>query len=297
MFETFNVRGFDLRSNLVLSLCSVGHTTGLVLELGAGTTNSGAIYEGTHLSNTISSNRISGKLLDNYWSTFFTEKHTFNSITLRELLLAKEKLCHVMPNEQEYERILSWQSKHKKEKTYEIPDGPTLQIGPEMFQLPELLFRPQMPAPRLLPPHNQTPIQNLLLTTLQHSPSSLQPHLIKNLCITGGSSMFKGFDKRLVHEFALLLEGQGLGSIRPSYFRTIHESNTNFISRVPFELIPNLEKYELPYPTVITNNHDRRLTAWIGGAILARLPDFQKKMVSKEDYDELGPVVVRWKCW
>jgi actin-related protein len=36
---------------------------------------------------------------------------------------------------------------------------------------------------------------------------------------------------------------------------------------------------------------ERKYSAWIGGSILASLPNFQDWYYSKEEYDEVGPAV------
>ena len=40
----------------------------------------------------------------------------------------------------------------------------------------------------------------------------------------------------------------------------------------------------------------RQSSAWTGGSILASLPNFQEKWISKQDYDESGPAIVHTKC-
>jgi actin-related protein len=42
---------------------------------------------------------------------------------------------------------------------------------------------------------------------------------------------------------------------------------------------------------------ERRISVWIGGAILASLSTFQQMWISKQEYDETGPAIVHKKCF
>jgi actin-related protein len=42
---------------------------------------------------------------------------------------------------------------------------------------------------------------------------------------------------------------------------------------------------------------ERKYSVWIGGSILASLSTFQQMWISKGEYDEFGPSIVRRKCF
>ncbi|KAK8765175.1 hypothetical protein V5799_032216 [Amblyomma americanum] len=48
---------------------------------------------------------------------------------------------------------------------------------------------------------------------------------------------------------------------------------------------------------MIVDPPDRKYSVWIGGSILASLSTFQQMWISKQDYDEYGPVIVHRKCF
>ncbi|XP_077504413.1 actin-3-like [Amblyomma americanum] len=48
---------------------------------------------------------------------------------------------------------------------------------------------------------------------------------------------------------------------------------------------------------MIIDPPDRKYSVWIGGSILASLSTFQQMWISKQDYDEYGPVIVHRKCF
>ena len=41
---------------------------------------------------------------------------------------------------------------------------------------------------------------------------------------------------------------------------------------------------------------DRKYSAWLGGSMMASLPSFKEKWITKEEYDEEGPRIVHKKC-
>ena len=42
---------------------------------------------------------------------------------------------------------------------------------------------------------------------------------------------------------------------------------------------------------------DRKYSAWIGGSCLAATRTFPRMCISKQEYDECGPVIVHQKCF
>ncbi len=47
----------------------------------------------------------------------------------------------------------------------------------------------------------------------------------------------------------------------------------------------------------VVSPDNRQYSAWVGGAVVASLPDFDVRCISKEEYDEHGPVLVHKKCF
>jgi actin-related protein len=66
MFDTFNVPSLFISMSAVLALYSSGRTTGIVVDSGAGVTNSVPIYEGYALPHAIMKNDIAGQDLTHY---------------------------------------------------------------------------------------------------------------------------------------------------------------------------------------------------------------------------------------
>eukprot|EP00105_Crassostrea_gigas_P011939 XP_011427782.1 PREDICTED: actin [Crassostrea gigas] len=114
MFETFNVPGFYVSIQAVLSLYGAGKTTGIVFDSGDGVSHIVPIYEGYALPHAITEQEI-----------------------VRDI---KENLCYVaMDFEQE---LCASAQSSALEKSYELPDGQVITIGNERFRCPEVLFQP-----------------------------------------------------------------------------------------------------------------------------------------------------------
>lgn len=47
---------------------------------------------------------------------------------------------------------------------------------------------------------------------------------------------------------------------------------------------------------VVANPH-RRYIVWMGASILSQLSSFGSMLISKAEYDELGPAIVHSKCF
>ncbi|AFZ78941.1 actin, putative [Theileria equi strain WA] len=97
-----------------------------------------------------------------------------------------------------------------------------------------------------------------------HSVRMCSPELhrtmFSNILLTGGTTLFEGFLDRCEYEIGALV-------------------NKN----VPVK--------------VISSTHPRDIAVWIGGSIIANLPNFQPMWVTKEEYDEAGPTVIHRKCF
>ncbi|XP_005109965.1 actin, clone 302 [Aplysia californica] len=81
--------------------------------------------------------------------------------------------------------------------------------------------------------------------------------LYNNIVLAGGATLYKGLHDRLRAEIVTL---------------------------APAEM-----KVKVIAP------EDRKYSAWLGGSILANLPSFKDKWVSKQEYDEVGPSIVNRK--
>jgi actin-related protein len=73
LFDTFNVPSIFIQIQSVLSLYSSGRTTGVVIDSGAGVTNTVPIYEGYALPHAIQRMLLAGNDLNGYLLKMLTD--------------------------------------------------------------------------------------------------------------------------------------------------------------------------------------------------------------------------------
>ena len=148
-----------------------------------------------------------------------------------------------------------------------MPDGNTIEVGVERFQIPELFFQPEIlrelnvDVPELGELKSLKSIKELVLECINNADVDVRKDLWGSLVLCGGSSMFANMRERL--EAAL------------------------------FDHAPQNVKTKV---VASMNSVERRFATWIGGSILASLGSFQQLWMSKQEYEEHGANLVQRKC-
>ena len=121
----------------------------------------------------------------------------------------KETLCYVaLDPEKELE--LYTKMGEKMEKSYTMPDGSILRIGPERFQAPEVFFNPSLIG------LEEDPIDEVIVDVVNQCDIDLRKDLYANIVLSGGSTMFPGLKERLYKELRELVpEGTEIKIIAP----------------------------------------------------------------------------------
>ena len=101
-------------------------------------------------------------------------------------------------------------------------------------------------------------IHGITFQSILRCNDSIRRDLYDNIIVSGGSTMFKGITERLYKEVVALA--------------------------------PSRMKVKVSAPA------ERRFSAWTGGSILASLSSFQSMRITKDEYNENGPVIVHRKC-
>merc|ERR1711912_200385 len=101
-------------------------------------------------------------------------------------------------------------------------------------------------------------IQDMVFQTIMSCDVDIRKDLYSNIVIAGGSSCFSGIAERMQRELA--------------------------------SLAPSTMNVKVICPP------ERKYSTWIGGSILASLSTFQQMWITKEEYDESGPIIVYRKC-
>lgn len=121
----------------VLALQAAGRTTGIVVDCGDGVTHAVPIHDSRPLSEAILRLDLAGKDLDEFLLKMLTERgYSFRTASERRIVRdIKEKRCYV---------ALDFDHETESEKSYERPNGQTIDIGKEQFRCPEALFKPKL---------------------------------------------------------------------------------------------------------------------------------------------------------
>ncbi|KAK9693415.1 actin [Popillia japonica] len=249
LFESFNVPALFISMQAVLSLYSTGRTTGVVLDSGDGVTHAVPIYEGFAMPHSIMRIDIAGRDVSRYLKSLLRKeginfKTTAEFETVRTI---KEKACYLANNPIKEESV---ETEHIN---YLLPDGNTIKIGPARYRAPEVLFRPYLIGEECEGLHE------VLMFSIQKSDLDLRKVLFKNIVLSGGSTLFKGFGDRLLSEIK--------------------------------KISPKDVQIKISAP------QERLYSTWIGGSILAALDTFKKMWVTKREYDEEGQRAVHRKTF
>ncbi|KAK2969331.1 hypothetical protein RJ640_015220, partial [Escallonia rubra] len=133
-----------------------------------------------------------------------------------------------------------------------------IKIGREKYTVGEALFQPSILG---LEAHG---IVEQLVRSISTVSSENHRQLLENTVLCGGTACMTGFEDRFQKEASLCSS-----AIRPS------------LVKAPEYMPENLTNY----------------SAWVGGAILAKVVFPQNQHITKGDYDETGPSVVHRKCF
>ncbi|PVU87906.1 hypothetical protein BB559_005823 [Furculomyces boomerangus] len=217
---------------------------------------------------------------------------SFRNYMIRQTVLEyKESVCQVL--EYPYDENTA---SSRGNKSFEFPDGFSLVLGSRRFYEPEVMFQPNLffnkdrtrigknlenmntdkndeningnqnmnnntNLERKKDAHEYMSIQELAYRAVSKCDVDLRPHLLHNVVLTGGNTLFPGFTERFSNELPKLCQS----------------------SRV---------RIHTPGSTI-----DRRYTAWLGGSILASLGTFHQMWISSEEYQEQGTSIVNKRCF
>ncbi|KAK0498542.1 actin-related protein Arp4p [Armillaria luteobubalina] len=142
-------------------------------------------------------------------------------------------------------------------RQYEFPTGYNTWFGAERYYVGEQFFihSPQMSASNHSLPKT---IPALISESLRSYDIELRQVLMGNVVLTGGGSLFSGFNDRLASELS----------------RTF----------------PHVKIHAPGNPI------ERRYGGWLGGSILASLGTFHQLWISKEEWQEHGKGIVAQRC-
>jgi len=174
----------------------------------------------------------------------------------------KEALCYVS-YDYARELRLGRETTHL-ERSYTLPDGRTIKLGPERFMAPEALFRPE------LVDVEGGGIADVLFKCVQEMDIDNRMTMYEHIVLSGGSSMYPGLPSRLEKEL------RGL-----------------YLTHVLKGAEDGLKKLKLK----IEDPPRRKHMVFLGAAVLADImKDKPEFWVSKAEWEEEGTRVLIRKC-
>lgn len=243
-FEKFETANLYVGSQPVYGLYASGKTSGLVVDLGHQLSYCVPIHEGVCQSS-IQILPVTGEKIDDYLKSLFEKDSiTLNTTTIQDI---KHNLCYVA---EDFDTELS--KIEDLTKTYTLPDGKEIKVSLERILGPELFFQEKI--------SKFEPIQNLTRKLIKKCVNNTKLNsslFYQNIVFIGGSSEFKGIQKRMQKEMELLVPKKKVQVVAPLR---------------------------------------RRFSSWVGCSLLGASNTFDSLWVTKQDYQEFGSAIIHQKC-
>mmetsp|Transcript_19210 Transcript_19210/g.28594 ORF Transcript_19210/g.28594 Transcript_19210/m.28594 type:complete len:432 (-) Transcript_19210:87-1382(-) len=281
MFETFNVPGLYIAVQAVLALAASWTSkqvtertlTGTVIDSGDGVTHVIPVAEGYVIGSSIKHIPLAGRDITSFVQQLMREREGRaipSSQSFETAKRVKETYSYVCPDlVKEFRKydtnpdkwIKQYQGVESVRKTpFNIDVGYERFLGPEMFFNPEIFSSDYA-----------DPLPNVVDATIQSCPIDTRRGLYKNIVLSGGSTMFKDFGKRLQRDVKRAVDHR--------IKRSEELSGGKIRSR--------------PLQVQVISHSMQRFAVWFGGSMLASTPEFYNVCHTKANYDEFGPSICR----
>jgi actin-related protein 3 len=277
MFETFNVPGLYIAVQAVLALaaswtskeCTEKVLTGTVIDSGDGVTHVIPVVDGYVIGSCIKHIPLAGRDVTAFVMQMLRDRQeempSGDQMSIAKTI--KEAYSYVCPDVvKEYKK---YDTDPEKFRTYTHLETKTMkkyeiQVGYERFLGPEIFF-----SPEIFSSDYTTPLPDLIDQTVQGCPIDCRRGLYKNIVLSGGSTMFKDFGRRVQRDVKHIVQE------RYDYQQSIAKIQ--------------LQKLDVK---VISHNM-QRFAVWFGGSMLASTPEFYRVCHTKAEYEEHGPRICR----
>lgn len=280
MFESFNIPGLYIAVQAVLALAaswtskqaSERTLTGTVIDSGDGVTHVIPVAEGYVIGSCIKHIPIAGRDITFFIQQLLREREVGipPEQSLETAKAIKEKYSYVCPDiVKEFSKYDTEPSKWIKvheSKNAVTKQSFTVDVGYERFLGPEIFFHPEFANPDFT-----TPISETVDDVIQNCPIDVRRGLYKNIVLSGGSTMFRDFGRRLQRDVKRMVD---------SRLKLSEELSGGRLKPKPIDV------------QVISHNM-QRYAVWFGGSMLAYTPEFYNVCHTKADYDEHGPAICR----
>jgi len=280
MFESFNVPGLYIAVQAVLALAASWQSrelnqrslTGLVIDSGDGVTHCIPVSDGYVIGSCIKHIPIAGRDVTYFVQQLLREREpTIPAEQSYEVAKTiKEQYCYVCPDiQKEFAKFdsepLKWFKQHDgvnniTKKLFKID------VGYERFLAPEIFFHPEFANPDFT-----ASISDVVDDVIQMCPIDVRRGLYENIVLSGGSTMFNSFSKRLQRDVKRLSD------------QRLYLSEQLSGGRVK----------PTPINVQVVSHKMQRYAVWFGGSLLASSPEFYQAAHTKQEYMEKGPGICR----
>ncbi|CCF58018.1 hypothetical protein KAFR_0D03700 [Kazachstania africana CBS 2517] len=273
-FESFNCAGLYIAVQAVLALAASWTSskvtdrslTGTVIDSGDGVTHVIPVAEGYVIGSAIKNIPIAGRDITLFIQSLLRERGETDT-SLRTAERIKQEYCYVCPDivkefnkfDRNPDKFAQFIVENQEKTQKKIVD-----VGYERFLAPEIFFNPEIASSDFL-----TPLPTIVDHTIQACPIDVRKGLYNNIVLSGGSTMFKDFGRRLQRDIKSIVNNR------------IAQS----------ELLSGTKSTGVDV-NVITHRKQRN-AVWFGGSLLAQTAEFKSYCHTKKDYEEYGPEIVR----
>jgi len=138
----------------------------------------------------------------------------------------------------------------------------SIDLGYERFLAPEMFFNPDIYTSDW-----STPLPEVIDDAITTSPIDTRRALYKNIVLSGGTTLFKDFGRRIGRDLK--------NRVKERMSKQVRQTESQ-------EIEVNVESH-----------HMQRFAVWFGGSVLASTNNFVKSVHTKADYEEYGPSICR----
>ncbi|ELP92083.1 actin, putative [Entamoeba invadens IP1] len=203
MFEKFQAPSVCIEKPAVLSMYSSKKTAGVIVESGEDVLRILPFYQSTPDIHNSYYNTFGGKDVTDTLKELIEQRiYTFSTFSECEIVRdIKEKLCYVSKD-------IAKERKNKEVLlSYELPDNTIISIGKELYEAPEVLFRPKEIGVSC------DSIQQVIVNTIDKCDPKHYREYFDNIILSGGNTTLKGFEERLNQEIKSLVPSTSINII------------------------------------------------------------------------------------
>jgi actin-related protein 3 len=284
MFETFNVPGMYIAVQAVLALAaswtakdvSQRSLTGTVIDSGDGVTHVIPVAEGYVIGSCIQHIPLAGRDITTFVQQLLRER--------KEPIPAEDSLEVAKRVKETYSYVCSDLVKEfakydsKPDKYFKVYTGTKkttgqtydVDVGYERFLGPEIFFNPEIFSTDFT-----VPLPQVVDEAILKCPIDTRRGLYKNIVLSGGSTMFKDFGRRVQRDIKKRVD-------------TRMEQNMNRLGH-----LAHSSSAPASIDVEVISHHMQRFAVWFGGSMLASTGEFYRVCHTKQRYDEEGPRIAR----